>query len=380
MIKEFSPRKGKKKVITFIVTKDCQLACKYCYLVGKNSNERMSYSIAQKAVDYILESDISKEEPSVVWEFIGGEPLLEINLIEEICTYIIYKQDILDHPWAHSFRFSIPTNGINYTETKIQDFIKKFHKYLSIGITIDGTPIKHDLNRVWKNSQRGSYENVVKSIPLWLKQFPNTGTKVTFSSEDLPYLKESIIHLFSLGIHEVHANVVFENVWGPNDDNIFEEQLTLLADEMIDKELFMENVCSLFSQDIGKPIKKGIVDRNWCGTGKMLSIDASGYFYPCTRFAKYSLRNREPVIIGNIEDGIDKNRLRPFAALTRTNQSSPECIDCQVASGCAWCQAENYDCCEIDTLYHRSTSICKMHKARVRANNYYWAKLNNKMK
>ena len=26
---------GMAKTITFIVTKDCQLACKYCYLVGK---------------------------------------------------------------------------------------------------------------------------------------------------------------------------------------------------------------------------------------------------------------------------------------------------------------------------------------------------------
>ena len=28
---------GMDKNITFIVTKDCQLACKYCYLVGKNT-------------------------------------------------------------------------------------------------------------------------------------------------------------------------------------------------------------------------------------------------------------------------------------------------------------------------------------------------------
>ncbi len=34
---------GIAKSITFIVTKDCQLACKYCYLVGKNEKERMSW-------------------------------------------------------------------------------------------------------------------------------------------------------------------------------------------------------------------------------------------------------------------------------------------------------------------------------------------------
>ena len=39
---------GMSKNITFIVTKDCQLACKYCYLVGKNAKERMSFDVAKK--------------------------------------------------------------------------------------------------------------------------------------------------------------------------------------------------------------------------------------------------------------------------------------------------------------------------------------------
>lgn len=40
---------GVAKEVTFIVTKDCQLACKYCYLVGKNTKERMSFETAKKS-------------------------------------------------------------------------------------------------------------------------------------------------------------------------------------------------------------------------------------------------------------------------------------------------------------------------------------------
>ena len=43
---------GTVKNITFIVTKDCQLACKYCYLVGKNEKERMSWEVAKAAVEF----------------------------------------------------------------------------------------------------------------------------------------------------------------------------------------------------------------------------------------------------------------------------------------------------------------------------------------
>lgn len=372
---------GIAKNITFIVTKDCQLACKYCYLVGKNEKERMSWEVAKAAIDYILDNEQDFREASVVWDFIGGEPFLEIDLIDKICDYIKLEMYRRSHHWFDSYRFSFSTNGINYHTDKVQDFIKKNREHLSIGITIDGTEKKHDLNRIWKGDgpEQGSYKDVVKNIPLWLEQFPNGGTKVTISSTDIPYIKESVLHLFGLGIHEVNINCVFEDVWNEGDDALFEEQLMQLADAIIDNDLYKDNVCSFFTEQMGKPMDCVLDNGNWCGAGRMLSIDAAGNFYPCTRFAQYSLRDKKAWIIGNIHDGIDKNKLRPFLTLNRCDQSTQECIDCEVASGCAWCQGENYDAAETPTVYQRSTAICKMHKARVRANNYYWNKLFRKL-
>lgn len=310
---------GMAKSITFIVTKDCQLACKYCYLVGKNEKERMSWETAKAAIDYILDHE---------------------------------NDEMFD------------------TESVIFDFI-------------DGTRRKHDLNRVWKHSngeaERGSYDDVVRNIPLWLSQFPDGGTKVTISSADIPYICESVLHLYSLGIHEVNINCVFEDVWHDGDDDAFEQQLMQLADAIIDGGYYTDYACSFFNEYIGKPMDPERDNQNWCGAGRMLSIDAAGNFYPCTRFAQYSLRSKKAWLIGNIRDGIDKNRLRPFLTLDRLTQSPRECIDCEVASGCAWCQGENYDAADTPTIYQRATAICKMHKARVRANNYYWNKLYRKL-
>ena len=372
-------RSGTSKNITFIVTKDCQLACKYCYLVGKNSKERMSWEVAKQAVDYILCHESDFKEESVIWDFIGGEPFLEIDLIDRICDYIKTEMYVRNHHWFDSYRFSFSTNGINYHDSKVQRFIEKNHLHLSIGITIDGTKFKHDLNRVYKNSERGSYDDVVRNIPLWQSQFPGAGTKVTISSEDLPYIEESVIHLFSLGIHEVNINCVFENVWKEGDDKIFENQLIQLADKIIDGGLYHDNTCSFFSETIGKPLDKLLQNQNWCGAGMMLAVDAKGIFYPCTRFAQYSLRDKKAWTIGTVNDGIDKNKIRGFLCLDRCTQSNQECMDCEVASGCAWCQGENYDAADTPTAYQRATAICKMHKARVRANNYYWNKLYRKL-
>ena len=384
-------KSGVSKNITFIVTKDCQLACKYCYLVGKNTKERMSFDVAKQAIDYILDHEDEMREESVVWDFIGGEPFLEIDLIDQICDYLKTEMFRRGHHWFNSYRFSFSTNGINYHTEKVQRFIKKNLSHLSIGITIDGTEMKHDLNRIYKTpemergimpkpeEEKGSYKDVVRNIPLWLEQFPDAGTKVTISSADIPYIKESVLHLYSLGIHEVNINCVFEDVWQEGDDLKFEEQLMQLADAIIDGGYYQDYACSFFSEQIGKPLDPVLENQNWCGAGRMLSVDAAGNFYPCTRFAAYSLRSKKPIIIGNVRDGIDQNKLRPFLTLDRLTQSPQKCLDCEVASGCAWCQGENYDAAETSTIYQRATAICLMHKARVRANNYYWNKLFRKL-
>ena len=369
----------RSKSITFIVTKDCQLACKYCYLVGKNSKERMSWDIAKAAIDYILGHEDDFKEASVIWDFIGGEPFLEVDLIDRICDYIKIEMFKRDHHWFNSYRFSLSTNGINYDSPKVQAFITKNIKHLSIGITIDGNELKHDLNRIYKESGKGSYKDVVKNIPLWLSQFPEAATKVTISSEDIPYIAESVLHLYDLGIHEVNINCVFEDVWKEGDDIIFENELIKLADAIIDNNLFEDHACSFFQEHIGRHIDCENNNSNWCGAGKMLAIDSMGNFYPCMRFAKYSLRNKSAWIIGDINSGIDSNKLRPFLALDRFSQSAKECLECEVNGGCAWCQGENYDAASTPTVYQRSTAICLMHKARVRANNYYWRKLFRKI-
>lgn len=171
---------GMSKNITFIVTEDCQLSCKYCYLVGKNNKEKMSWNIAKLAIDYILQQEKSFTEESVIWDFIGGEPLLEVELIDKICDYIKRELFRLNHHWFNSYRFSLTTNGINYSTPKVQKFLEKNREHLSISITIDGTKQKHDLNRVWKTreGEKGSYEDVVRNIPLWQSQFPFTLRKV----------------------------------------------------------------------------------------------------------------------------------------------------------------------------------------------------------
>lgn len=358
------------KNISFIVTQDCQLRCSYCYEEGKNGGGRMSFEIATRAVDYILANRGLFPEPCAEWDFVGGEPLLEIQVIDRVCDYIKRRMYEERHPWFDNYRFSISTNGILYDDPRVQSFIGRNKTHLSIGISIDGTQRKHDLQRKYPDG-RGSYDDVVRRIPLWLEQFPGAATKVTIGHDDLPFVFESVVHLWSLGITNVSINTVFENVWVDGDDGILEAQLVLLADHVLKTRLFEGHTASIFSDTIGFPLDRKRDNQNWCGAGKMLAIDHTGSFFPCIRFAELSLKKHPPRSVGNCLDGIDENRLRPFLTLDRVTQSTGECLECDVASGCGWCQGLNYDNADTMTIFQRAVFICKMHKARVRANRYY---------
>ena len=371
---------GNAKNITFCVTEECNLRCKYCYLVHKNATQKMPFEVAKKAVDYVLSAHDIYNKPSVIWDFIGGEPFLEIDLVDKISDYIKDQMYIQRHPWFNNYIFSFTTNGLLYNTEKVQKYIKKNAKHLSISISVDGNKIKHDMQRVYPDG-RGSYNDVVKNVPLWLSQF-NPSTKATFSHADLPYLKDSIIHLWNLGIKEIAANVVFENVWDEKDPEIFENQLKDLADYIIEKEIYKKEGYSVrfFDPLIGFPLSTEEKGKNWCGAGTMLAVDCAGNFFPCIRFVGFSLNKNKAFKIGDINMGIIKDRLKPFKYLTINKLNNKLCENCKVASGCMACTGFSYDNSKSGTLYERSTYNCDMHKANVRACDYFWEKVSKQLK
>ena len=172
------------------------------------------------------------------------------------------------------------------------------------------------------------------------------------------------------------ANIVYEDVWEPNDDIIFEQQLKELGDHIINNNLWKDYSVRFFGQSLGLPLLDEQLCKNFCGTGKMLAISYEGKFYPCMRFLESSLPEGKPDLsIGDIYTGINKDKLRRFYALNLLNQSDKECVYCNEANGCSWCSGLNYSCSPTDSIFDRQKFICKMHKANVRANKYFWDKL-----
>lgn len=373
-------RDGEFQSIEFVVTQQCNLRCKYCYMVGKNDANRLTFDVAKKAIDYLIskETEALFERDAISLNFIGGEPLLEIDLIDKICDYFKLMLYESGHKWFNNYMINIGTNGLLYSDTKVQKFLKKNFGRVTMNITIDGNEEKHDLQRVYPNG-KGSHSDVLKNVHLWLKQSGHAVTKVTIGHDDLHLIKDSIVYLWNLGMDEVPANIIFEDVWQDGDDEIYCSQLKEIADYVIDNELWSTHNTTLFHERLGGPLDDKDLKGRECGSGGIISIDASGKFYPCVRFIDYSLENQESISVGDIEHGLNLEKIRSFVNCDLQHQSDKECLECPVAAECSYCLAHNYDVSDSGTLFQRNKIICKMHKARVRANNYYWAKLEEKL-
>jgi radical SAM peptide maturase (CXXX-repeat target family) len=187
------------KSITFQVTEDCCLNCTYCYQNNK-SKKVMSFDVAKKAIDDILERSErvndyvdSYETAGVIIDVIGGEPLMAIDLISDISDYFVKRLIELDHPWRDRFRFSMCSNGVLYFEPKVQAYFKKFGKYLSFSISIDGNKELHDACRVFADGS-GSYDIAMSAVRHYIDVLGGQmGSKMTLAPENISHCLNRMI-------------------------------------------------------------------------------------------------------------------------------------------------------------------------------------------
>ena len=337
------------RTVTFQVTDRCSLACTYCYQINKKTRV-MKFEYAKKLIDALLEGDEKFSDyvnvdtsPGIIIEFIGGEPLLEPELIEQICDYFEKRAIELMHPWALHHEFSICSNGVAYFEPKVQHLLNKYRHKLSFSVTIDGNKELHDSCRVFPDGVTGSYDLAVAAAQDWINHGGYMGSKITIAPGNIKYIYDAITHMVELGYQEINANTVYEKGWTIEHAKIFYQELKRIADYWIDHDIVESHFLALFNEDFFKPKDEKDLD-NWCGgNAMMLSMDPDGYLYPCIRYMESSLGDeRKPYRIGHVDIGIAQdecthNCVECLRKITRKTQSTDECFYCPIAEGCSWC-------------------------------------------
>lgn len=341
----------------------------------------MSNETAKKIVDLLFKlydedkegAVINHHTKGIIIDFIGGEPFMNVETMDYVVEYFFEECFRRDHIWLTNFRVSISSNGLLYFQPQVQHFLQKYKNFISLNITIDGPKEVHDSCRKdWEG--RGSYDRSMAAWEHWQKVigYHNVETKVTIAPENLPMMEEIFDFFLSRGCVTIHANPVFEHKWTVEEAQLYYCILIRLAERLLETE---GAESSLFSDFKGKPLLASDT-ANYCGgTSAMLAFDPDGNAYPCVRYMESSLgADRAPIIIGNTDGIYNKPEYQAIyddmKKVTRQSQSTEECLNCPVASGCAWCSAWNYQ--ETGSYNKRSTNICWMHRAEALAGTYYW--------
>jgi len=106
--------------ITLIITKNCNLNCKYCLQEHSSENQNLD-----NIINFFNEIKISELNKPITIEFFGGEPFLNPELIFQT---VYFLRKILSGPQRQYIKFKFITNGTIFNKEVINIFnaIKKF--------------------------------------------------------------------------------------------------------------------------------------------------------------------------------------------------------------------------------------------------------------
>lgn len=355
---------------TFQVTEACTLACSYCYQ-GSKSPKVMTLDTAKKYIDTIF-NEFKDNKLAIILDFIGGEPLLQPDLISDIIDYWDYKCIMENLLWGELTRFSLCTNGTEYFTEASQKLLQKMGSAVSLTVSIDGNKELHDSARVHLDG-RGSYDEAKQAADDYEKKYNlKLGSKMTIAPGNIIFLYPALKYYLDSGAEVIYANCVYEEGWTLDHAKLLYQELKRLADYKL--KYYPDTYISLFEEQFFKDISLD-EDQNYCGgRGKMLACDPDGILYPCLRYMPSSVgRNREYYITcGNVEDGLDWTMVDKLQACTRKVVTSEKCLKCPIAAGCGECAAYSWQV--TNRIDQRVEYICLMHQARALANVYYWNK------
>lgn len=130
--------------VTILVTENCNFKCIYCY--EKHTSGQMS-ELVQKSIIKFINNKIDNYNVLRV-EWFGGEPLLEIDLIEQLSNHFLE----MCKRKGKGYYAAITTNAYLLTYDNFRKL--KRCRVLSYQITIDGIKETHDAQRMLVNGNK----------------------------------------------------------------------------------------------------------------------------------------------------------------------------------------------------------------------------------
>lgn len=378
---------------TFNTTEECNLRCKYCYEINKRPRI-LDVQNAYYFIDHIftdpdpagLLDDIDTRfrnsyKKGLIFDFIGGDSLMNISLLDKIFRYTLKNLYTINEGntplWRNRFLFALSTNGTLFEYKNVRDFCEEYKDIFEVGVSIDGCPEIHDLNRIFTDG-RGSMNTILKNWDWYKSTFPiaSLQTKATSNKESIPYLYESLKFMHeTLGLTYINQNFIMEDMHLKAEDL---EMLEVQLDKCVDYVLQHQDdlYWSMFSEEQFAKAQLSTGEKwtstGWCGSGAMPALSVDGNIYPCIRWLPHTQVEKSKFIVGTAKEGfVHKDVFKKVreGAYRANCTTEDKCKSCNIESSCAYCIGGSYS--EFGE-FKRTTYSCEVNKLLVKYAKKYW--------
>lgn len=306
--------------LVLYLTEDCNLRCTYCFVAKRP--RRMSLETALRSVDMFLHRNLSGGLSELDLTFFGGEPFLELDLMEAVVDYARRRRPNL----YKRIRVSATTNG-TVIGPRVERLIRD--SGMELLISFDGLP-EASAERPLVGGG-ASYRRVVETLPRLLSWSARAAVRMTFHPRALNLL-DNVRHALELGARSVVLAPVFEADWQGHEARLAQAYAELtewfLAECRAGRRPGLEftwlQLRKWHQAQSGAP-RPG----RPCPVGhSLLAVNPDGQVMPCHRFL-----NRPGDWLGSIHQAHLDAARRPYQQLEAVE--TPDCRSCPARPICA---------------------------------------------
>lgn len=164
---------------------ECNLACEYCYQNSiKDKESILTRDAADRIIEFIAYCQTKRKPMETTIVFIGGEPLLNIEIIE----YMLKRFS----SFIPNVCYSLITNGTLLDDTSVN--LLKRYNFKCIQVTLDGSKLEHDNIRIYRGSGSGSYDIIIKNIEKYHSQL-ELCLNINLTKKNVPTIKNLLEEL-----------------------------------------------------------------------------------------------------------------------------------------------------------------------------------------
>lgn len=327
--------------ITFWVTEDCNLRCKYCY-VNKNA-KYLQLDDIDKAFELIKQKISDDDEKIINVNFHGGEPTLNFPVIYKVVNCF----SVLKEKYDISLNYYITTNGTAISNDAIDFLIKN---NFNISISVDGKKNINDKNRVYRNG-KGSFDKVKKTLNKFKLKNYHIRIRITITPQTVPYLFESYKYFYDsgfIGISAIPDTTISK--WSINEVNKYMNEMRKILNYLkIKSKLDYEN----FIHNIGTCVLKEL---NICDGGiNTFHISANGDIYPCALvlgIKKFKIGSLNECLYHSVISNLTKEY----------SINNKQCSQCDLLKFCEGNRCKFINYASTKQLHKPSASYCILHR------------------